>query len=153
MAGSGRTSTFWSRAAFFLAIVIAGGIASAVFSNDDSSDSGSSASDTSDSGTYRDVNAFLFDSMTADYTLGKDADGFATLHTVETLVADFPDIDQNRGIIRNIPAKYGDVDTEVQVRSVTDENGTTVRSPPIRATASSTSSSAPTTSCTVARPT
>ena len=49
--------------------------------------------------------------MAADYTLGKDADGSATLHTVETLVADFPDIDQNRGIIRNIPAKYGDVDT------------------------------------------
>lgn len=70
-----------------------------------------------------DVNAFTFDSFHADYVLGRDASGHATLTTTETLVARFPDVDQNRGIRRSLPATYQGHTTSLQVISVTDENG------------------------------
>lgn len=73
-----------------------------------------------------DTNDFTFDSFTVDYNLGRDADGRATLHTVETIVADFPATDQNRGIVRAIPDSYRYVDMDVQVVSVTDETGASV---------------------------
>jgi uncharacterized membrane protein YgcG len=72
------------------------------------------------------VDDFEFESMTVDYTLTRDADGTARLHAVETLVALFPEYDQNRGIVRDIPTNYGRVDTGVDIRSVTDEAGTAV---------------------------
>lgn len=72
---------------------------------------------------YAAADDFTFDSFHADYHLGRDAAGNATLRTVETLVAVFPDFDQNRGIIRAIPATYGEVDLEISIVSVTDENG------------------------------
>jgi len=71
----------------------------------------------------RDVNAFTFDSFHADYVLGRDDTGHATLTTTETLVARFPDFDQNRGIRRSLPASYQGHSTSLQVVSVTDENG------------------------------
>ncbi len=70
-----------------------------------------------------DVNAFTFDSFHADYVLGRDETGHATLTTTETLVARFPDFDQNRGIRRSLPATYQGHTTNLQVVSVTDENG------------------------------
>ena len=72
------------------------------------------------------VEDFTFESLHADYTLGRDAEGFSTLRTVETFVALYPDFDQNRGLVRAIPTHYGDVDTELEVISVTDENGAPV---------------------------
>ena len=33
-----------------------------------------------------DVQDFAFESLHSDYTLGRDADGYSTLHTVETFV-------------------------------------------------------------------
>ncbi len=71
----------------------------------------------------RDLNAFTFDSFHADYVLGRDESGHATLTTTETLVARFPDFDQNRGIRRSLPATYQGHTTSLQVISVTDENG------------------------------
>lgn len=70
----------------------------------------------------RDTSDFTFDSFDAEYHLGIE-DGHASLRVVETLVARFPDFDQNRGIIRAIPLRYGEVDLQVQVLSVTDEHG------------------------------
>ena len=70
-----------------------------------------------------DVNAFTFDSFHADYVLGRDGGGHATLTTTETLVARFPNFDQNRGIRRSLPATYQGHTTSLQVVSVTDENG------------------------------
>jgi uncharacterized membrane protein YgcG len=70
-----------------------------------------------------DVQDFAFESMTADYTLGRDADDVSTLHAVETFVALFPDFDQNRGMVRALPTHYGSVDTELLVNGVTNENG------------------------------
>ncbi len=73
-----------------------------------------------------DVDDFEFASMTADYTLSRDADGTARLHAVETLVAEFPESDQNRGIVRDIPTDLDRVDVGVDVLSVTDGDGESV---------------------------
>ena len=70
-----------------------------------------------------DVNAFTFDSFHADYVLGRDESGHSTLTTTETLVARFPNFDQNRGIRRSLPATYQGHSTSLRVVSVTDENG------------------------------
>lgn len=67
---------------------------------------------------------FAFTSMTVDYHLGRDSGGNATLRTIETLAAVFPDFDQNHGIERAIPLTYGEVRLEVAIVSVTDAAGT-----------------------------
>jgi len=72
------------------------------------------------------VQDFSFESYTADYYLGRDDAGHATLRTVETFVARFPDFDQNRGMIRAIPNDYDGVPLHTSVESVVDENGTPV---------------------------
>ena len=69
------------------------------------------------------VQDFEFESYTADYYLGRDGAGHATLRTVETFVARFPDFDQNRGMIRAIPNDYDGVPLRTSVESVVDENG------------------------------
>lgn len=69
------------------------------------------------------VDDFTFDSFDVEYRLGRDADGHATLLTTETLVARFPEFDQNRGIRRSLPATYQGRTTNLQVLSVTDEDG------------------------------
>jgi len=69
------------------------------------------------------VNDFTFDSFEALYILGQDDDGHSTLTTTETIVARFPDFDQNRGLRRAIPATYQGRTTSLQVLSVTDESG------------------------------
>ena len=66
---------------------------------------------------------FEFTSLSSDFYLGRDAGGNATLRTVETLVAVFPEYDQNHGIERAIPLTYDDTRLELQVIGVTDENG------------------------------
>lgn len=70
-----------------------------------------------------DIDDFFFSSFDADYTLSRDADGRSTLRTVERLVAEFPDFDQNRGILRAIPERYGGAPTDVTLVSVTDGEG------------------------------
>lgn len=72
---------------------------------------------------YAGVDDFVFESFHADYYLGRDGAGNATLRTVETIVAVFPEFDQNRGILRAIPLHYGDVDLELSQISVTDQSG------------------------------
>lgn len=71
----------------------------------------------------RGVDDFSFSSFDADYTLGRDEAGHSLLHTKETLVAQFPDFDQNRGIRRAIPLDYDGHPTELDVISVTDGEG------------------------------
>lgn len=70
-----------------------------------------------------DTSDFTFDSFDAEYTLSRGADGTATLEVVETIVARFPDVDQNRGIIRAIPDDYDGVPLNTSVTGVVDENG------------------------------
>jgi uncharacterized membrane protein YgcG len=71
----------------------------------------------------QDVNDFSFDSFDAQYHLGLDADGRSTLTTVETIVARFPDTDQNHGIRRALPTQYDAHPTDIVIDSVTDETG------------------------------
>ncbi len=73
-----------------------------------------------------DTSDFTFESFSADYTLTRDADGLAKLKVVETLVAVFPDYDQNRGILRTIPKYYGNSPLNLSDFSVRDENGNAV---------------------------
>jgi uncharacterized membrane protein YgcG len=77
-------------------------------------------------GISTDTADFTFDSFEADYYLGRDASGHSTLQTVETFVAEFPDFDQNRGIIRAIPNDYDGVPLHTTVQSVTDAQGAQV---------------------------
>ncbi|MET0990487.1 MAG: DUF2207 domain-containing protein [Glaciihabitans sp.] len=70
-----------------------------------------------------DVEDFSFASYDADYFLSRAADGTSQLRTEETLVAQFPDFDQNRGIIRAIPDEYNGIPLNTSVESVVDENG------------------------------
>src|SRR5690606_515465 len=72
------------------------------------------------------VEDFEFASYDADFFLGIDGAGHSTLRTVETLVAVFPQFDQNRGIIRAIPNYYDGVPLETEVVGVVDENGVAV---------------------------
>jgi uncharacterized membrane protein YgcG len=80
------------------------------------------------------VDDFAFESLDVQYYLDRDDAGHSTLRTVETFVAIFPDTDQNRGLVRNIPSSYGGtdpydprrVDTRLHIDSVTDENGDAV---------------------------
>jgi hypothetical protein len=73
-----------------------------------------------------DVNSFEFESFDASYELSvnKAADNRPEMLVTETLVALFPETDQNRGIRRDIPASsYGSLPGLVQIVSVTDEAG------------------------------
>lgn len=70
------------------------------------------------------VDDFTFTSFDAVYELRRGEDGRAQLRTTETLVAEFPETDQNRGIRRAIPSRYDGHSTRLEVESVTDETGT-----------------------------
>ena len=70
------------------------------------------------------VDDFTFASFDAVFELGRDAAKRSVLVTTETLVAVFPEFDQNRGIRRAIPLDYDGHPTDIRVESVTDENGT-----------------------------
>lgn len=66
---------------------------------------------------------FTFDSFHADYLLERQTNGDAVLTATETMVARFPDFDQNRGVLRAIPRTYQRASLGIDVRSVTDDRG------------------------------
>ncbi|WP_040424678.1 DUF2207 family protein [Agromyces subbeticus] len=69
------------------------------------------------------VDDFTFDSFDAVYELSRDEGGRSVLDTTETIVARFPEIDQNRGIRRAIPSSYRGHPTDIERITVTDETG------------------------------
>ncbi|MEO6117166.1 MAG: DUF2207 domain-containing protein [Pseudolysinimonas sp.] len=73
-----------------------------------------------------DATNFSFRSFDAVYSLARDANQHATLGVTETIVALFPQSNQNHGIIRDIAATYGSADLQTDVASVVDENGQSV---------------------------
>lgn len=73
-----------------------------------------------------DVDDFSYSSWDAVYEIGLDDEGRARMRVTETLVADFPDFDQNHGIVRGLVTSYEGASTETSVLSVTDENGADV---------------------------
>ncbi|GAA3912933.1 DUF2207 domain-containing protein [Microbacterium invictum] len=68
---------------------------------------------------HADVDDFTFDSFTGDYFLSRSADQQAQLYVVETLVAAFPDVDQNKGLVRALPKVQSGIDLGTEVISVT----------------------------------
>lgn len=69
------------------------------------------------------VDDFEFASFDGVYELSRDDGGRSQLRTVETLVAVFPDFDQNRGIRRALVTDYQGHSTNIDIVSVTDGNG------------------------------
>lgn len=78
------------------------------------------------SAAHADVDDFRFDSFDARMTLTRAADGHAELAVTETLIARFPDEDQNRGIIRAIPDDYDGVPLQTRITSVTGADGAAI---------------------------
>ena len=70
------------------------------------------------------VDDFTFAQFHAVYELGRDTERRSELRTTETLVAVFPQFDQNRGIRRAIPREYDGHPTDIRIESVTDDSGT-----------------------------
>lgn len=75
---------------------------------------------------HADTNDFSYASWDAQYRLSRDADGRAMLAVTETLVADFPDFDQNHGIVRGLPTWYEGAPLGLHVLSITDGAGKAV---------------------------
>jgi hypothetical protein len=76
---------------------------------------------------HADVNDFSFESFDASYDLSvnPEFDNRPEMNVTETLVALFPETDQNHGIKRSLPtSSYGIYPGLIQVQSVTDESGT-----------------------------
>lgn len=69
---------------------------------------------------------FSFDSFRGDYYVSRDASGTAQLYVVETLVAAFPEFDQNKGLVRALPKAQSEIDLDTTVVSVTGAEGATV---------------------------
>ncbi|GAA2089764.1 hypothetical protein GCM10009840_30650 [Pseudolysinimonas kribbensis] len=74
-------------------------------------------------GVHGDTSDFSFDSFDGRYVLGRSDDKRSTLRVTETLVAEFPDFDQNHGIVRDIPSRYDGHSVHVHIVSVTDGAG------------------------------
>jgi len=73
--------------------------------------------------TSGDLNDFEFESFDARYHLSLDQSGRSVLQVQETLVALFPERDQNRGLFRYIPDWYEGSPLNTEVFSLTDETG------------------------------
>ncbi|MEO8527719.1 MAG: DUF2207 domain-containing protein, partial [Pseudolysinimonas sp.] len=78
------------------------------------------------SGSRSGLDDYLIRSFDAQYNLTRDDAGHAHLDVVETIVAVFPDFDQNKGFYRDIPEYRHGVELNTEVQSVTDENGDAV---------------------------
>ena len=53
-----------------------------------------------------DVDDFSYSSWSAEYDVALDAEGRSIAQVTETLIAEFPSHDQNKGIIRGYPQRY-----------------------------------------------
>lgn len=82
---------------------------------------GASADDASD-----DVENFRYASWDVSYHLSLDAEGRAQAEVTEQLEAQFPEVDQNRGIIRSLPLRYQGAPAAPEDINVTDGSGNDV---------------------------
>ncbi len=70
-----------------------------------------------------DTSDFTFKNWSVDVALDVTAEGRATAAVTETIVAEFPDADQNRGIVRGLPTEYLSAYTHPRDVTVTDADG------------------------------
>jgi len=73
-----------------------------------------------------DVDDFTFDSFTGDYYLSRSTTDAGELYVIETLVAAFPDADQNKGIVRALPRTQSGIDLDTRVENVTGADGVAI---------------------------
>lgn len=73
-----------------------------------------------------DVDDFSYASWDARYEISRDDEGRAAMHVTETLVARFPERDQNRGIVRGLATTYEGAGIDTRILSVTDGDGNEV---------------------------
>ncbi|OGL37887.1 hypothetical protein A3B63_00300 [Candidatus Saccharibacteria bacterium RIFCSPLOWO2_01_FULL_49_22] len=69
------------------------------------------------------VNDFKIRSFEADYFLSRDEQKTSILNVIEKITAEFPDIDQNHGILRAIPQTYNDHTVSMTIESIKNESG------------------------------
>ncbi len=69
------------------------------------------------------ANDFTVSSFTADYYLGRDSNQASQMKVDEKIVAEFPNFDQNHGILRAIPQTYKGHSLHLAIQKVTDGNG------------------------------
>ncbi len=72
------------------------------------------------------VDDFTFDSFEADYWLVRGAGERSRLLTTETIVARFPDFDQNKGMVRALPVVDSGLDLGTVVYTVTGADGAAI---------------------------
>ena len=72
------------------------------------------------------VHDFTYDSFDADYYLVRGTGEQSHLFTTETIVARFPEFDQNRGIVRSIPKADSGIAHRTRVVGVTGAEGAPV---------------------------
>lgn len=70
-----------------------------------------------------DVNDFTIPNFSADYYLSRDMAKTSSLDVVEKIDAQFPDYDQNHGILRAIPRSYQGHTVSLKVNSVKNGSG------------------------------
>jgi uncharacterized membrane protein YgcG len=73
--------------------------------------------------TAQNTQDFSFESFNAEYYLDRNYEKDSTLHVQETLVATFPNYNQNHGILRAIPKSYKGHKLSLKNVSITDETG------------------------------
>lgn len=74
-----------------------------------------------------DTQDFTISVFSADYYVSRDDKGVSQMVVQEEVVAEFPDFDQNHGILRAIPQRYNDHSLEVKATKVTDKNGKSIK--------------------------
>lgn len=72
------------------------------------------------------VDNFHISDFAAEYVLDRDDEGRSTLEVTETITAEFPDFDQNKGLVREIPVVYDGHPVAFSLESL-KRNGATER--------------------------
>ena len=69
------------------------------------------------------TNNFTISSFDVEMKLGRDTERRSTLAVKETIVAEFPESDQNHGLERAFVKEYDGHGLSFELKSVTDEHG------------------------------
>lgn len=69
------------------------------------------------------INDFTISSYNIEFNLGRDDEKRSTLTTKETIVAEFPQTNQNHGIERYIPKEYNEHSVNIDIKSVATQGG------------------------------
>lgn len=74
-------------------------------------------------GAHASTQDFTIPSFSADYYLTRDQNKVSELHVVEKIIAEFPNYDQNHGILRAIPQDYQGHPLELRIQKISGQSG------------------------------